>query len=163
MNKKKILFAAVATLFATSIFFTSCSEEGGSSTITKADALGVYYGEHLILGLLPVKDTLTVTDAGGDSIKVFTASMDTFFFATVVGADASIVPFVADSLMFSDSLQIYAKDIEATGTAKLQSNKTTLKTNLKVDAQVYNLDAVLPGTSSPKTFNNTALPGTFNK
>jgi hypothetical protein len=163
--KKKFLTVVTALFVAASMFLTACSDDGGSDPIAIDDFYGEFRGEHLILGLLPVGDTITITAAplGADSITFYSLSLDASFNGKVTGADVAFADFEADSLMFSVDDNIYAKDILASGSAKLQSNKTTLKTSLKVDADVYNLDAVIPGQPSPKVFNNTSLPGTFNK
>src|SRR5688572_22886115 len=97
------LFKAAVLAIASAVFFTGCKDEGPSA-ITITDFYGVYTGEHLILGLLPVPDSITITTAplGADSITLYSLALDASFNGKVTGSDIAFATFTADSLNFSE-------------------------------------------------------------
>lgn len=129
MKTLKTKFFALAFLaLGFSALTTSCGKDDEKGE--PVDFEGTYYGEHVVMSLLPVPDTLTIRNIDATTIGIYSVKLDKEFEAKVNGNKASIDSFEADKFVAGEN--------EFTG-VKVESGTATLTDNKKLKVELKNV------------------------
>ncbi len=157
MKRKFSLLAFVAVVAA--FFAISCGDDTTDSCPGEEGFVGTFKGNHSILSIYNISDTLTVTNPTADDSKVAINSkaLGRNFNGTIDASNCNKV--ILDSILIDSAAisTVTLKNIRAGGYGIINSDKTTITTKITIKSGT----ATLGSTNIP--VSGQSLDGSFTK
>jgi len=158
MKRKFSLLAFVAVVAA--FFAVSCgTDNNGDNCPGENGYVGTFKGNHSVLSIYNIADTITVTNptAGDSKVYITSKALGRSFNGTIDASNCSKV--ILDSVIIDSAAisTVTLKNIRAGGYGTISSDKTTLTTKITIKSGTATLG------SSNIPIAGQSLNGTFSK